>query len=221
MFFKKPLKNFLFLAVNIVIGLSLIAAFTLSARHIMRTVHMARFVGLGPLKPEPMDYFFQIDLHHAALDKNKVRYYADYYENLLQVFPTMIDAYGILGYCYHYLGDDLKAKEFFKKAVEGGSNYFWFTYDLAVLYIIDRDYHAGMELLRKALQIDPQVSLKSLTSQTINPLLPQPFPVNDIAAHLGQGYKQSSILYNLLNLSQSQSRAADIIKKLELDIYVF
>jgi tetratricopeptide (TPR) repeat protein len=133
----------------------------------------------------------------------------------------MVDAYGVLGYCYHYLGNDLKAKEFFNKAIDGGSNYFWYSYDLAVLNIKDHNYHAGMALLTKALHIDPQASFKSFLSGAINPLLPQPLPVKDIEWHLGQGYKQCSILLNILNLAIAQGRADDFSNQLKLDIYVF
>ena len=44
-----------------------------------------------------MDYFWELNIHQAPLDKNKIRYYADYYEHLLQVFPEARDAYGMLG----------------------------------------------------------------------------------------------------------------------------
>ena len=222
MFSKKPLKTFLFPAANIIVGLLLISCFTFIISHILQSVRMARFVGLETLKPTPTNYLWETNMRGAAIDKNLIRYWADYYENLLQVFPEFADAYGILGYCYHYLGNDLKAESLFKKAIDGKPDYFWYSYDLAILYIKDRHYHESQALLQKAIQLDPQASLKGLVSSAIlYRLLPPGTSLQDIAMHIGQAYKQSFFLLKVFNPTLTQGKADDIMKQLKLELYVF
>ena len=127
-------------------------------------------------------------MREAAIDKNLIRSWADYYENLLQVFPEFADAYGILGYCYHYLGNDMKAEAFFKKAIDGKPDYFWYSYDLAILYIKDRHYHESQVLLQKAIQLDPQASLKDLVFSAI---LYRLLPPGGILARYSHAYRAS------------------------------
>jgi len=222
MFFKKPLKTSFWPAANILVGLALIVSFTWLTHRILQSVRMARFVGLEAIKPVPADYLWQVNTQQAAIDKNTIRYWADYYENLLQVFPELTDAYGVLGYCYHLLGNDLKAEKFLKKAMDGRTDYFWYSYDMAVLYIHEHHYHESQQLLQKALQLDPQTSLRGLTSSTVlYSLLPQGVSLQDIATHIGQGYKQGLILLKILNPDIAPDKAENIIKQLKLELYVF
>jgi tetratricopeptide (TPR) repeat protein len=215
-------KTFLFQAANVLIGLLLVIGFMIGISRILQTIRPARFYSMGALKPQPMDYLWQIDIQHAPIDKNLIRYYADYYENLLQVFPQLADAYGVLGYCFHYLGNDLKAKEFFKKAIDGDPSYFWYYYDLAILYIHEHHYPASLELLGHAIQINPQTNIKALvTSPALFPLWPSGSPLNDFLSHFGEGYNRSLFLIKILDPALPKAKAEGILKQLKLELYLF
>jgi len=217
-----PLKTLLLNAANVLIGLLLIISFLIGINHILQTVRPARFFSMGALKPQPMDYIWKINIRHAPVDKNLIRYYADYYENLLQVFPQSADAHGVLGFCYHYLGDDQKAKESFKKAIQGDPDYFWYYYDLAILNINDHDYHASLELLLNAIQLKPQTNIQVLAASSILvPLLPSASPLNDFVVHLNQGYEQGLFLLKILNSALPEGRMEDVFKQMKLELYVF
>lgn len=216
------LKNLLFQAANALIGLLLIIIFSVGINHILQTIRPARFFSMGALKPQPMDYIWKINIQHAPVDKNLIRYYADYYENFLQVFPQSADAHGMLGFCYHYLGNDQKAKESFKRAILGDPDYFWYYYDLAILNINDHDYPASLELLLHAIQLKPQTYIQVLAaSSALVPLLPSPPPLHDLIVHLDQGYKQSFLLLKILDPALPKGRREDILKQMTLELYVF
>ena len=200
----------------------MIICFTVNINRILSNFRSARFYSIGALKPQPMDYLWKINIQHAPIDKNLIRYYADYYENLLKVFPDLADAYGVLGYCYHYLGNDPKAKEFFKKAIEGDAHYLWYYYDLAILYINDRDYHTSLELLLKAIQLNPQENVKALYgSQALFSLLPSGTPLNDFLSHLKQSYSQIFFLIEVLNPALPKGKAEEMFKQSKLELYLF
>jgi tetratricopeptide (TPR) repeat protein len=59
--------------------------------------------------------------------------YLAYYRLINEYFPELSDAYGMLGYCYFYLGELEKSREAFLKARELNKQYFWFSYDLGMV----------------------------------------------------------------------------------------
>jgi len=52
-------------------------------------------------------------------------------------------------------------------------------------------------------------------------LLPPGVSLQDVAMHIGQGYKQSFFLLKIFNPTLTQGKADDIMKQLKLELYVF
>ncbi len=222
---QKSLKDRLSPLVNIPISVFLIAVFCLAAQNVIETFPVAQMTALNYLKPYPIDYFWQLNIHQAPLDKNKVRYYADYYEHLLDTFPSLRDAYGLLGYCYHYLGDDPKAIKFLKTAIQYDPDYFWNYYNLAIIYIRGAHYRQASDLLQGAVKVDPVKSLKSLfSSQFVYlPLLGED-PSKALAQdsqHLKKTYEMSFILIRILNQAQYRNQLPVLMDRLHLEPYAF
>src|SRR5689334_11657915 len=109
MSYKKPLKLSLFQIANILLSLSLIIFFIVQAYGIVKTFPTAQMSGLVRLRPTPMNYFWDLNVSNVSVNQDQIHYYTYYYEELHKLLPNVTDVYGILGYCYHYLGDDSKA----------------------------------------------------------------------------------------------------------------
>jgi tetratricopeptide (TPR) repeat protein len=225
MSFKKALKAFLSPAINIFVGIILLRVFFIAGQNIAGTFAVADMTALSNLRPYPLDYFWELNIHQAPLDRNKVRLYADYYEHLLQVFPGLRETYGLLGYCYHYLNDDPKAIKYLKIAIRSYPDYFWNYYDLAVIYIDQSRYQEAAGLLQKALEVNPAASLRRMVSSpwVYWPLLGtnnKEIFVSS-AQHLKAVYQTSFILEQIFKHIEDKKKVQEVISQLHPEVYAF
>ena len=222
---KKPLKLFLIPAVNVLVAIFLLSVFFTIGRNTVQTFTVANMSALNYLKPYPIDYLWQLNIHQAPINRNKVRYYADYDEHLLKIFPRLGDAAGVLGYCYHSLNDDANAIKFFKIAIQNYPDYFWNYYDLGLIYINEARYEEASDILQKALKVDPLASFKSLLSSPMVylPLIEghEKMAMTEISWHLREAYQSCFILVGLLNQPEHRKEIPEIMKKFHPEIYAF
>ncbi len=225
MFFKRPLKLFLFPTVNIILAFFLLSAFFIAGRSVLQTIPFAYISASNYLSPRPMDYFWEVNINQAPIDRDQIRYYRDYYEYLLQVFPSLRDAYGILGYCYYYLGDDARAIDYLEKAIASNPIYPWNYYNLAAMDINKSRYQEAAALLQKLQLLDPQKSLERMfASQFVYAPLLQAGGKDSIGAtarHLKILYKASFDLLRILNQMAYRKDLEGLIKKVKLVPYAF
>jgi tetratricopeptide (TPR) repeat protein len=225
MFFKKSSNIFLSPVVNVPVALFLLSAFFIAGQNVVQTFAVADMAALNNLRPQPADYFWELNTHREAPDKNKIRCYADYYEHMLEVFPNLWDAYGMLGYCYHYLNDDPRAIRFLKIAVKNHPDYFWNYYNLAAIYINGSRYQEASGLLKKALSLPAVSSLKSMFASRFVylPLLEpdEKKALEDTANHLYEAYRSSFVLVQIFDQAADSKEALEVMKKIKLELYAF
>lgn len=222
---QRSLKSFLFPAVNILAAILLLTGFLIAGQSVAQTFIVAKMTSLNNLKPNQIDYLWELNIRHAPVDPNKIRCFADYYEHLIEVFPEIREAYGVLGYCYHYLNDDPKAIKFLKLAVQNNPDYFWNYYDLSVIYISESRYQEALEWMQKALKVDPKNSFKRMIS---SPWVYEPLLGTDgkeiylyTAKHLQAQYQYGFLLEQLLMHMEYGKNAREILSKLHPEIYAF
>jgi len=219
------LRSIIFPTVNILIALALASVFFIAGQNIVQTFAVADMAALNNLQPQPADYLWKVNIEHAALDRNKVRIYADYYEHLLKVFPNLGDAYGILGYCYHYLNDDTQAISSLKTAINEYPDYFWNYYDLAAIYINEARYQEASLLFQKALSLSPMTSIKRMfTSQFVYlPLLGTDIKgaLQFSAKHLNDTYRSCFVLEQILLRSQRSQNTQEVFRNIKPELYAF
>ena len=225
MFYKRTLKTFLFPAVNILLGIFLLGAFFTASLNVVETIPVAQMSALRYLTPQPIDYLWKFNYDQAPLDINMFRSYRDYFKYMIKVFPSLRDAYGMLGYCYHYLGDDVTAIDYFKKAIIYNPNYSWDYYDLAIIYFNESRYNEGFDLLTRMQRVDPQNSLRIMfTSQSVDlPIIGSTSKevLKASTQHLQSSYAISSFLLNGLDHATSRDSIEKIITDMKLKVYAF
>jgi len=218
-------KSLFFPVINILIGAVLLTGFFMAGQNITQTFTVADMAALNNLRPEPINYFWELNFNHASLDKNKIRYYADYYEHLLEHFPSLWDAYGLLGYCYENLDENAKAIKFLKIAIRLEPDYFWNYYNLALIDINESRYQEAIDLLQKALNVSPMGSFKRIITSgwVYLPLLGsnEKEIVTRSAEHLKEVYQSSYLLEQVLRHCEKNQIARDMIKKLHPEPYAF
>jgi tetratricopeptide (TPR) repeat protein len=219
------MKKFLVPAAGILTACFLSAAFWMAGSNVAATFPVARMAALNNLQPQPADYFLTLNNADAQPDRNKVLCYVDYYQYLLRVFPNLWDAYGMLGYCYHYLGDDARAVAYLKTAIQNYPNYFWNYYNLAAIYIRQSNDEAAIDLLKQALLVPPVTTVRRLYDSHWVYL---PFLADDqkkslayVTKHLTEGYRTSLFLAQAVSQVYGHQGADDLVKKINPELYAF
>ncbi len=214
-----------FAAVQMALAALLLAGFYMAAQNVIETFPVASISALNNLQPKPPDYFLDLSERKDVPDTNKVHAYVDYFEHLLADFPNLWDAYGILGYCYHYLHDDAKAKQYLKTAIQNYPDCFWNYYNLAVILINEGQYAQASDILKRGLSVAPVTTLKRLfTSPRVYLPLLEPDEKRALSytfRHIQETYHSVFILVEVLNHINDRPQTAGLLKKLKLELYAF
>ena len=124
---------------------------------VKQTVHLKI---LNRFRPESFDYLVQTYRDGKAFDQKKLEAYAFYYQKVTEYIPNRADAYGLLGFCYYHLDKKKEAIAAYEKAIEMNPNFFWFRYNLSMIYFKAGQYKEAYEVLKKAVKTSPQATLK-------------------------------------------------------------
>lgn len=115
---------------------------------------------LDRLRPQPFDHLKRAFIQKQTLDPRILKTYVIYYSQIITLYPRQFpEAYGMLGYCTQQLGDMDKAAAFYQKAIALHENFFWFHYNLAMVYFQTGQYGKARACLREALRQSPEESL--------------------------------------------------------------
>ena len=130
-----------------------------------------------------IDYLVEFSSGEEPFDRETFLGYVDYYKQILKYMPRRADALGLLGYCYYYLGEKSRAIDFFQEAIDQEPGFFWFHYNLGLIYFQDGLYEKAQDSFKRALSCDPEKTLKFVYSsrilQYIGPTDKVDFPVNN------------------------------------------
>jgi len=100
------------------------------------------------------------DFNESQFDK-----YINYYQKVTEYMPHLPDAWGILGFSYHYYPQRVdQAIEAYEKAIALNPNFFWFYHNIGILYYQNGDYDKAIIAFEKAINQDLQNSINFIVS---------------------------------------------------------
>ncbi len=123
--------------------------------------------------PSSYEYLVEVSQNPGKIDLIKLKAYRDYYKLIVKNMPHRGDAYGMLGFCYYHMGKIGKAINSYKKALVRNPDFFWFHYNLGVIFYKIGQYAEATESLEKALNVDYKESFKFifLSQRIYQPIL--------------------------------------------------
>ena len=134
----KDLGSIFFLVGKSVITAGILGIFLLSIKGILSDYPKlkvdAQSARLDRIQPY-YEYLFKNDENPSLWDKREIQEFVIFYKQVCRYMSDNAEAYGMLGFFYHFLNQDSKAIEFYKKSIELKPKFFWFHYDLGVLYL--------------------------------------------------------------------------------------
>lgn len=134
----------------------------------------------------PVDYLYDLSKGNADFDKETFGSYLNYYKQFIKYSPYSADALGMLAFCYSYLGEQSKAVSLYKKAIFLEPAFFWFHYNLGVIYFQQQKYPQAAVSLKRAFSVDRTKTLGLISNSHImiylGPSESFNFPVKKAAA---------------------------------------
>lgn len=117
----------------------------------------------------PISYRHLVGLseNFEKCDPIELRRYIHYYKFLAVSMPSRHEAYGMLGFCYYYLGKERQAVAFYQKAKALNKDYFWYYYNLGFISYKNGDYKQAEKFLKIALEKNAQAVIKTVFSSKV------------------------------------------------------
>jgi len=200
---KKFLTRFVLIVILGSLGIFLFvcvfpATFLLQERH--KSQAKAKAVTLNLIKPSFEDFVaYRIDHGQSGISRN----YPQYYEKLAEYMPQKAEAHALLGFCYYHTGKREEAKAAFIRAIQLNPDFFWTPFNLGVIYFYQDRYQEADVMLRRALALKPEATLKTIFSSKIYGEIIRSAKNFDYAVeeNLKAGYRDA---YRLLLLTSDQ-----------------
>ena len=108
-----------------------------------------------------------IEKNPASFEPARLNKYRQYFQTVTQYIPSFFEAYGMLGFCYYYLGDSQKALLAYQKALEFNPQSLWFNYNAGVIYYHQGRYQEALDSFQKALKTNPSLNAEMVFKSKI------------------------------------------------------
>lgn len=119
------------------------------------------------------DYPALLDKGQAAFNERDLRMAIRYYKLVAGLVPRNDGPYAMVGYCYARLGDDARAIRYFKKAKLIQKTHFWNDYNLAVLYLRDKDRASASRYFHNVVEQDFRLAWEAAVLAPLSRISPQ------------------------------------------------
>ncbi len=175
-----------------------------------------------PSETDLRDFVFHPELMSTERIKDVLVYY-DAGCQFLSRDPEVPAPCGTAAYAYYYLGKKEKAVNYYLNAIKRCPGFFWFYFNLGVIYYNDEQYKKAMDYFALALSVSQEQSLRFLlvtkTYRDLSKMLGL-FP-QDFGHGLEEGLEHAKKLYLISRLlaENKDFRAQVERKKINLRIF--
>ena len=139
------------------------------AKHIIaerdNAIYRKEGITLSFAAPDSFEHLSRVVEDRIHPDKAAIGGFKAYYEKAAEFYPNIAEVNAMLGFCNYYQGNKKEALDLYLKAVKLQPKYFWNNYNLAVLYLQNKDRDNAIKYLTNAIASDIDYSMQvTLTS---------------------------------------------------------
>lgn len=145
--------------------------------------------------PASYAYLAKLSRQETGFDKGQHRKYLEYYRSIVCFMPQLQDARGVMGYCAFKAGNMRQATQAYDVAQVVRPKFFWFNYNLGVLYFRAEKYEKAAEYFKNILEPDFDYSLSFILNSKLIYLPLHPGGLPEIVSDLKQAHGRSFVLY--------------------------
>ena len=178
---------------------------------------------LNRLRPNNIDLLV-LSEKEKTLTSDQLHAYNNYLEYISYYMPSRSDAYGLRGLLHYHMNKSSIAIKYYHKAIQLNPYFFWYYYNLSIIYYEEGEYKKSALLLSQALKLPPVSTLRSIIqSQKVYVIIHKLYTGERtgimLENELKQGYKDAKILLlkNYLKLKSPQKNAP----KLNMTLGIF
>ncbi len=176
---------------------------------------------LNHIMPRSFDYLVKTFQAKEAFDERKLKSYLYYYQKVAEYMPERADAIGMTGFCLYQLGKKEKAIAAYQRALKVNPYFFWFYYNLGVMYLEQGQMSKAKDMFNQAKDQQPARTLFFIkNSRRIYLLLimkRMKEGQQELMQQLKEDYRKSYILTQLLNKNVSPT----VMKSVKLRVRMF
>ncbi len=177
----------------IIKGIVTIAILVIFGGIIITNFEAAKLRTINHYIPDNLTHLTLWGGHQGKIDKKQIERDLFYYTIILTLTPQRAETFAMLGFCRFYRGEWDQAEALYERAVQLNPRFFWFHYNLALIYIEEGKYTEAASSLKKALNLPPEITLKYIESARIYQqiLLSDRANIKNLKLSLTQGYKRA------------------------------
>jgi len=127
-----------------------------------RIAAKAKMTSLNQAMPHSFVHLLKLSDNQEKPDIEYINNCIHYYEMIAEFMPNQPDAYGMLGFLYYHIQDIEKSIYFYKKAIALNSGFFWYHYNLGVIYFENEQFFEAVGYLSEAMQKDISMVLRMI-----------------------------------------------------------
>jgi tetratricopeptide (TPR) repeat protein len=153
------------------------------------------------------DYKYLLDMQRLGLvpHRHVLAEFEEYFKLVTDSYPDQSDAYGMLGYCQYYLGEEDKAIQSYVSAIKINPDFMADDYNLAVIYYGQGEYAKAILFAKKALEVSLSAQVQSIVaSNRIYSLMIMQIPGNGQQNIVERYFQLKQKALNLFKISTEQ-----------------
>lgn len=128
---------------------------------------------------------FNRDRH--KFDIKRIKEFERYYQKVSQFMPFLPEASAMLGFCYFYDNQIVKAEKSYQKAIDGYPRVFNFHYNLGIILLKQNNFLKALDHFKKSVAVSPIENIRYIVNARIyQPFLPFMHQPQALALSMGQ-----------------------------------
>ncbi len=133
------------------------------------------------------DYLISFRYDRNKFDLKKTQEFERYYRKVTQFMPFLAEAHGLLGFCYFYNGQIIKAEKAYQAAAHAYAKVFNFHYNLAIISLRNKDHLKALEHFKKSVDVSPVENIQYIVNARMyKPFLPFAKQPKVLASAMGE-----------------------------------
>ncbi|MCB9771482.1 MAG: tetratricopeptide repeat protein [Candidatus Omnitrophica bacterium] len=133
------------------------------------------------------DYLIKFDHDRRTFDLKKMQEFERYYRKVVEFMPLLPEAHAMLGFCYFYNGESVKAAKAYESAIRLYPKVFNFHYNLGIIALKKDDYVKVLTHFKNSIEIPPLENISFIVATRMyQPFLPFARQPDTLALAMGE-----------------------------------
>jgi tetratricopeptide (TPR) repeat protein len=183
----KVVKASLTIALLVTMGLAIVHAFE-------NNYFKYKISAIERIVPESFNILFVWEAQGSVGRPDQVIPYINFYEQIVKYFPEQTDAWNMLGLCYYWAGQDVRAIQSLQKAISIDPHFFWSNYNVGMLSYQNGQLAEAIPYFENAIKTNPDQNLRFVQdSRVVYRSLLNEIPElgNELRGRMIRGYQQA------------------------------